>query len=150
MLKIRIARTEDLDAVVRMMNTGASSQRAHLENDETEAYELAFSAIQQCPNTNIYVGELAEGDLVATFQLTFVKGLAFNGKPRAQIESMHTRTDMRGKGLGKQMLTQAVKLARDNGCCMVQLTSNKERRDAHRFYSSNGFVPTHEGFKLIL
>ncbi len=149
MLKIRIARTEDLDAVVRMMNAGASSQRGHLENDEMEAYEIAFSAIQQCPNTNIYVGELAEGGPVATFQLTFVKGLAFNGKPRAQIESMHTRADMRGKGLGKQMLTQAVKLARDNGCSMVQLTSNKERRDAHRFYSSNGFVPSHEGFKLI-
>ncbi len=149
MLKIRVARNGDLEAVVRMMNGGASSQRIHWENGETETYEPAFSAIQQCPNTDIYVGELAEEGPVATFQLTYIKGLAFSGKPRAQIESMHTRADMRGKGLGKEMLAQAVKLARENGCCMVQLTSNKERSDAHRFYSSNGFVPTHEGFKLI-
>ncbi|GHB48162.1 acetyltransferase [Pseudovibrio japonicus] len=149
MLKIRVARYEDLDAVVRMMNAGASSQRVHFEKDTMDTYEPAFSAIQQCPNTNIYVGEQAEGDPVATFQLTYVKGLAFNGRPRAQIESMHTRADMRGKGLGKEMLAHAVRLARESGCCMVQLTSNKERKAAHRFYTSNGFVPTHEGFKLI-
>ncbi|KZL06678.1 aminoalkylphosphonic acid N-acetyltransferase [Pseudovibrio axinellae] len=150
MLKIRIAQAEDLESVVAMMNGGASSQRVHLESGGVGRYEPAFLDIQMCPNTDIYVGEVEEGVCVATFQLTYVKGLAFNGMARAQIESMHTRADMRGKGLGKQMLAFAVELARANGCCMVQLTSHKEREDAHRFYSSNGFVPTHEGFKLIL
>ncbi|KZK79549.1 MULTISPECIES: GNAT family N-acetyltransferase [unclassified Pseudovibrio] len=149
MLKIRVARDEDLEAVVQMMNGGASSQRIHLENGATDTYKPAFRAIQQCPNTDIYVGETEAGEAVATFQLTYVKGLAFNGKPRGQIESMHTRADMRGQGVGQEMLAHAIKLARDEGCCMVQLTSNKERDGAHRFYASNGFVPTHEGFKLI-
>ncbi|KZK98240.1 MULTISPECIES: GNAT family N-acetyltransferase [unclassified Pseudovibrio] len=149
MLKIRVAKDEDIEAVVQMMNGGASSQRVHLENGETDTYKPAFHAIQQCPNTDIYVGETDTGEAVATFQLTYVKGLAFNGKPRGQIESMHTRADMRGQGIGQEMLAHAVKLARDKGCCMVQLTSNKERSGAHRFYTSNGFVPTHEGFKLI-
>ncbi|AEV38254.1 transcriptional regulator [Pseudovibrio sp. FO-BEG1] len=149
MLKIRVARPEDLEAVVQMMNGGASSQRVHLESDEIDTYRPAFLAIQQAADTDIYVGELDEGEPVATFQLSFLIGLAFNGKPRGQIESMHIRSDMRGKGLGKAMLSHAVELAREKGCCMVQLTSNKERADAHRFYKSNGFVPTHEGFKLV-
>ncbi|MES0872257.1 GNAT family N-acetyltransferase [Pseudovibrio sp. SCP19] len=149
MLKIRVAGPEDLEAVVQMMNGGASSQRVHLESGEIDTYRPAFLAIQQAADTDIYVGELDEGEPVATFQLSFLIGLAFNGKPRGQIESMHTRADMRGKGLGKAMLSHAVELAREKGCCMVQLTSNKERADAHRFYESNGFVSTHEGFKLV-
>jgi hypothetical protein len=32
----------------------------------------------------------------------------------------------------------------------VQLTSNKQRKDAHRFYERLGFVASHEGFKLAL
>ncbi|WP_348271875.1 GNAT family N-acetyltransferase [Pseudovibrio sp. Tun.PSC04-5.I4] len=102
-----------------------------------------------CSDTHIFVGEQENGELVVTFQITYHKGLAFNGQPRAQIESMHTRADKRGEGLGKLMLRHAVDLAKDKGCCMVQLTSNKVREDAHRFYQSNGFEATHEGFKLL-
>jgi hypothetical protein len=32
----------------------------------------------------------------------------------------------------------------------VQLTSQKRRTDAHRFYERLGFVRSHEGFKLKL
>ncbi len=148
-MKIRVAKSDDLDAIVAMMNGGASSQRVELERGMLKNYAPAFNEILRCPNTSIYVGELEGGELIATFQLTFVKGLAFNGKPRGQIESMHTRADMRGKGIGQQMLAHAIELAKEHGCCMMQLTSHKERAGAHRFYASNGFIATHEGFKLI-
>lgn len=149
MLKIRAALPEDLGAVVQMMNGGATSQRIALETGEIETYRPAFVEILKCSETHIFVAEQQNGELVATFQISYHKGLAFNGKPRAQIESMHTRADMRGEGLGKLMLRHAVELAKDMGCCMVQLTSNKIREDAHRFYRSNGFEATHEGFKLL-
>jgi hypothetical protein len=48
------------------------------------------------------------------------------------------------------MITWAVDEARRRGCALVQLTSDKQRDDAHRFYSSLGFSASHEGFKLML
>lgn len=40
--------------------------------------------------------------------------------------------------------------ARGRGCRLVQLTSNKTRTDAHRFYESLGYLKSHDGFKLHL
>jgi len=48
------------------------------------------------------------------------------------------------------MITWAIAEARRRGCRMVQLTSDKRRADAHRFYQRLGFAATHEGFKLPL
>lgn len=39
---------------------------------------------------------------------------------------------------------------RSRGATLVQLTSDKRRADAHRFYERLGYVATHEGFKLEL
>jgi len=40
--------------------------------------------------------------------------------------------------------------ARRRQCSRLQLTSNKSRKDAHRFYERLGFRPTHLGMKLEL
>ncbi len=40
--------------------------------------------------------------------------------------------------------------ARERGCALVQLTSDKARAEAHRFYARIGFVPSHVGMKLTL
>ena len=41
-----------------------------------------------------------------------------------------------------------IERARDKGARLVQLTSDKTRTDAIRFYESLGFTASHEGFKL--
>jgi GNAT superfamily N-acetyltransferase len=48
------------------------------------------------------------------------------------------------------MLQWAIERARQRGCLMVQLTSDKSRTDAIRFYEGLGFVASHEGMKLHL
>ena len=45
---------------------------------------------------------------------------------------------------------EAIERARERGCVLVQLTSDKRRRDAIRFYESLGFAASHEGMKLNL
>lgn len=99
MLKIRVAGPEDLEAVVQMMNGGASSQRVHLESGEIDTYRPAFLAIQQAADTDIYVGELDEGEPVATFQLSFLIGLAFNGKPRGRLKACIPALTCAARGL---------------------------------------------------
>ena len=113
-------------------------------------YARAFAEIQRRPDQHLMVGELG-GEVVATFQLTFVPGLARKGAWRGVIEAVHVRGDKRGQGLGAQLIAWAVEPARTRGDCpFLQLTSDKRRLDAHRFYERLGFQRSHEGFKLVL
>ncbi len=92
----------------------------------------------------------ADRDIVATMQLSFIPGLARRGAMRAQIEAVRVHEAYRGRGLGAAILTWAIDEARRRGCALVQLTTDKSRTAAHRFYERFGFVASHEGMKLAL
>ena len=111
-------------------------------------YAHAFALIDADANQEIWVAEL-EGEPVGSFQLTFIPGLMRHGMWRGQIEGVHVAAAHRNKGLGAEMMRFAIERCRERGCGVVQLTSNKKRSDAHRFYSRLGFEATHEGFKLF-
>jgi len=87
---------------------------------------------------------------VGTMQLSLLPGLARRGALRAQIESVRVRASHRGHGLGAAMMTWAIDEARRRGCALVQLTTDKSRTDAHRFYQRLGFTASHEGLKFSL
>lgn len=48
------------------------------------------------------------------------------------------------------MIEWAIDQCRERGCGLVQLTTDKARSDALRFYQSLGFADSHEGLKLSL
>jgi ribosomal protein S18 acetylase RimI-like enzyme len=112
-------------------------------------YGAAFDAIEADPNQLFIVAE-DDGVVVGCLQLSFIPGLSLQGTLRGQIESVRIASSRRGGGLGRAMLEWAVAECRRRGCGLVQLTMNKSRADALRFYQSLGFVATHEGFKLAL
>lgn len=112
-------------------------------------YRAAFDEIQADPNHRLIVAE-RDGEVVGTLQISYLPGLPAFGMKRGILENVHIRADQRGTGLGTQMVQWAVERCRDAGCGMVQLTSNKVRLDAHRFYEKLGFIKSHEGFKLKL
>jgi GNAT superfamily N-acetyltransferase len=88
--------------------------------------------------------------VVGTCQLTFIPSLSRRGAERMTIEAVRVRTDLRGHGLGRAMMAWALERARERGCGLAQLTTDRRRTDAHRFYASLGFEPSHLGFKLTL
>ena len=112
-------------------------------------YVAGFEAIITDPNQMLIIAE-REGKPIDTLQITFLPGIARKGMWRGLIESVHIVPEHRNKGFGSQMMRWAADRARERGCGMVQLTSNKKRIDAHRFYRTLGFDQSHEGFKLIL
>ncbi|TDC73378.1 GNAT family N-acetyltransferase, partial [Micromonospora sp. KC606] len=114
-----------------------------------EAYERAFADITADPRNQQIVAERA-GELVGCLQITYIPGLGRHGAERALIEAVRVRSDLRGQGLGRLLLEWAIDQARRRGCGLAQLTSDKSRADAHRFYRALGFAPTHEGYKLPL
>ena len=91
-----------------------------------------------------------DGTAIGSFQLSFIPGVSRQGAWRGQIESVRIHPDYQGRGLGSAMMQWAVEQCRNRGCGLVQLTSDRQREDAHRFYERLGFVPTHTGFKLKL
>lgn len=112
-------------------------------------YVAAFTAIERDPNQVLIVAE-HEGRLAGCLQLTFVPGLSRLGMWRGQIESVRIASGSRGKGLGRRMFEWAIEECRRRECGLLQLTSDKSRTEARRFYESLGFQASHEGMKLLL
>ncbi|WP_433317176.1 N-acetyltransferase family protein [Micromonospora sp. CA-269861] len=138
----------DLPAVIALLADDVLG-KARDFTEVDEAYERAFAAIDADPRNQLIVAEQA-GDLVGCLQITYIPGLGRHGSERSLIESVRVRSDRRGQGLGRDLMTWAVDQARQRGCALVQLTTDKTRQDAHRFYVSLGFVASHEGMKLPL
>ncbi|TXK64927.1 GNAT family N-acetyltransferase [Alkalisalibacterium limincola] len=109
----------------------------------------AFAAIQRDPNNLLLVGEQG-GDVVAVLQMTLIPGLSRGGMRRALVEAVRVRQDLRSFGIGAALMQHAIVRARQEGCGLMQLTSDKQRTRAHDFYVRLGFVASHEGMKLAL
>jgi ribosomal protein S18 acetylase RimI-like enzyme len=146
----RKARLVDLGAILALLNDGkVDNVLERIEDPLPSLYTEAFAAIEADPNQMLLVGEL-EGRIVASLQLTFIPGIAHQGAWRAQVEVVRVAQDLRGRGIGETMMRHVISLARARGCALVQLTTNKARDDAQRFYRRLGFTASHEGMKLKL
>ncbi len=110
-------------------------------------YLDAFDAIDKDPNNELIIVEKAD-ELVGMMQLTFIPYLTHTGSWRCLIEGVRVARSHRGKGAGRRMIEWVIERARERQCGIVQLTSDKQRPEALRFYRSLGFNATHEGFKL--
>jgi GNAT superfamily N-acetyltransferase len=89
-----------------------------------------------------------ENQVVGVFQMTFIPYLTYQGGIRAQIEGVRVHKDHRGLGIGKIIFEWAIRRAKERNAHLLQLTTDKKRPDAIRFYESLGFKATHEGMKM--
>ncbi|SBT36923.1 GNAT family N-acetyltransferase [Micromonospora auratinigra] len=147
-LIFREAARADLPAIIALLADDVLG-KARDFTEVDEAYEKAFAEITADPRNHLVVAELA-GEPVGCMQLTYIPGLGRHGAERSLIESVRVRSDLRGQGVGRAMMHWAIDRARERGCALVQLTTDKTRADAHRFYLGLGFVASHEGMKLAL
>ena len=147
---IRLARSDDLSILLALIQADPiSSSRSGQSTAVTAEVLAAFAAIEQSADHQLWVAE-QEGEAIGVYQLSFLPGLARNGMWRAIVESVHVRADWRNTGVGESMMRHAIGQAQQRGCGLIQLTSDKRRTDAHRFYLRLGFVASHEGMKLSL
>ena len=149
-LLIRQATREDVREVIRLLSDDVlGSQREQYGSDLSPSYYDAFEKIDRDANNELIVVEM-NGEIVATLQLTFLPGMSYGGSWRGQIEAVRVDGRYRNQRIGQKLVEWAVERARQRGCYLVQLTTNKSRHDAHRFYERLGFVASHEGMKLKL
>lgn len=147
---IRQAREEDVAAIVALL--AADDIGGHGDTTDEGAssdYLDAFRTLQRTPRETLYVAE-CDGEIVGTFQTLLTTTLTGRGATSMIVEAVQTRADMRGRGIGAQMIGFCLEEARRLGLRQVQLTSNAARTDAHRFYERLGFARSHFGFKYKL
>jgi len=146
----RSAARTDLEAIIDLLaDDDLGAVREEVSRPLHCAYINAYEALTEDQNQHLVVVELA-GDVVGCLQLSFIPGLSRLGMWRGQIESVRIAREFRSSGLGRKMFVWAIDECRARDCGLVQLTSDKTRGDALRFYQSLGFENSHEGFKLSL
>lgn len=145
----REASETDLDAIVALMTDDPLGATRESGKGSADAYARAFAEIAPDPNNLVMVAE-DDGVIAGTFQITFIANLSFEGGRRALIEAVRVADSHQGRGLGRMLMEHGIAMARERGCKIVQLTSNRQREGAIAFYERIGFRPTHVGFKLYL
>ena len=143
--RIRAAGLKDLTALLTLIADDALG-KSRDSAAVNPAYAKAFAAIDADPNQQLLVAEL-EGRVVGIAQLSFIPGLSRGGAWRCNVEAVRIASDLRGQGLGAQLMQACEERARERGCSLLQLTSDVSRVDAHRFYRGLGYVDSHVGFK---
>lgn len=146
----RHATPADLPTLIALLADDVlGAARESLSAADDAAYRRAFDAIDADPNHAILVADV-NGTIAGMLQWTLVPGLTYTGGWRGMIEGVRVRSESRGQGVGHALIAEAIDRFRTAGCRLVQLTTDKRRPDAIRFYEDLGFVSSHEGMKLHL
>ncbi len=148
-MNFRKATIKDIPDIVKMIaNDQLGKTREKYTNPLSESYYKAFENINTDQNQELIVVENDVLEIIGTLQLSFIQYLTYQGGIRAQIEAVRIREDQRGKGIGQKMFTWAIARAKERNAHVLQLTTNKKRPEAIKFYKKLGFRTSHEGMKL--
>lgn len=148
-LSVARAQAADIPAIVRLLADDPIGAQRELDAND-KRYMYAFRDIDMDPNQVLVVLKDSEGVVHGTMQLTFASGLARGGARRMTIEAIRIDSELRSKGVGEAFFRWAFEIGRWRGASLAQLTSDKTRTHAHRFYEKLGFAATHEGMKRPL
>ena len=150
-MNFRKAKKDDLIKIVEMLSDDALGQtREQFQIPLPTSYLEAFKNIDRDPNQELIVVEDVHQEIVGTLQLSFIPYLTYRGGIRAQIEAVRIRKDQRGQGIGQHLFEWAINRARERKAHLLQLTTDKKRPEALKFYEHLGFRATHEGMKMHL
>lgn len=148
MLKFEKAKKENLlDIVNLLIEDDLGATRESLSKDSLQKYAAAFLRIDEDKN-QFLMAVKKENEIVGTCHLTLMPSMTFEGSSRLNIEAVRVKASFRGQKIGEQMMEFAINFAKESGCKMVQLASNKLRTDAIRFYEKCGFEESHVGMKI--
>jgi GNAT superfamily N-acetyltransferase len=147
-LSFRRASASDLPAMLALIADDVLGKNRDADASDL-AYQKAFDAINADANQHLMLAE-RDREIIGMLQLTFIPGLSRKGAWRANVEAVRVRSDLRNAGIGAAMMHEAETLAKARGCSLAQLTSDRQRDAAHRFYARLGYTPSHVGFKKVL
>lgn len=148
-LYIRRARKSDVTGIVALLADDVLGRSREADPDD-QSYQDAFAAVDADFHQVLLVVLTPEDQLAATAQVTFIPGLSRRGALRAQVEAVRVAAAQRGAGLGEALFVWMIEYCTARGANLLQLTTDRKRADAARFYERLGFAASHHGLKLAL
>ena len=150
-MTFRKATKKDVSKIVEMYaDDELGRNRENYQSPVPEEYLIAFKKIMTDQNQELIIVENEKTEVIGTMQLSFIQYLTYRGGIRAQIEAVRIRKDQRGLGIGKKMIEWAIHRAKAQNAHLIQLTTDKKRPKAIKFYEELGFTASHEGMKMHL
>ncbi len=150
-MNFRKAKRRDVLTIMQMIaDDPLGKTREELSNPLPDYYYQAFDTISKQDNQELIVVEDEAGNIIGTLQLSFLQYLNRKAGLRLLVESVRVKSDQRGKGIGKKIFEWVIKRGKERKALIIQLTTDRKRPEALRFYESLGFVNSHHGMKLHL
>lgn len=140
--ELRHARTSDTDTVYRLIT--------ELKQTEYDRQRFAEGFAQNLQNPS-YHYQLAflDGEAVGLIGMQMQFPLNQNHWT-GEVQELVVAPHRRGQQVGQALLAWAEDTARQQGASVMELSSNKARTDAHRFYLREGYQQSHLRFKKVL
>lgn len=150
-IDFRFAEEGDIGAIVDLLFDDAlGARREHKSAQNLSRYVKALHDMKSQGDNEYLLAVNKDQHIVGCVQITLIAGLSRGGMKRAQLEGVRVAKTARGHQIGTKLIKAAIQIARAADCGLVQLTTDKQRDEAARFYQSLGFESTHEGMKLAL
>lgn len=109
-----------------------------------------YATMRRYPDYRCYMMVGADEVPLGTFSLLVFPVMVHDGRPEAIVEAVVVAPAARGMGIGKAMMREAMRLAREAGAAKLVLSSNARRLGAHRFYRQLGFAEHGISFSIGL
>ena len=146
-LKLRAAKRDDLNTILSLLRDDVLG--AARETTDQSHYIAAFNEILKEPTAHLLVAVL-DGEIIGCAQVNVLANLSLQATKRANIEGVRIASTHRAEGLGEAFFDLIEAFCREQGCGLMQLTTNASRDAALRFYVSQGFEASHVGLKKPL
>jgi|SRR5690554_282519 len=137
---LRLAKEEDLSLILRFIKELADYEKLLHEVVATE--EILRESLFERRTAEVVIAEY-QGEPVG-FALFFHNFSTFLGRPGLYLEDLYVRPEMRGKGIGKLLLSYLAKLALDRGCGRFEWWCLDWNKSSIDFYKSIGAIPMDE------
>jgi GNAT superfamily N-acetyltransferase len=150
-VRFRYAGRDDIRSIVAMLADDVlGDKREGTDRQDLSVYLKAFDDMAAQGGNRYLLAEDRDGAILGCVQIVLIPGLSRTGMKRAQVEGVRVAKSARGLGIGGQLMAEVQAIAMREGCGLIQLTTDRSRADAHRFYESIGYVNSHRGLKLAL
>ena len=146
---VRAATEDDITRILELYRqlVITTSQAEQRQNPSLDDCQRVFAEISASPSHELLVAE-DRGEVVGTLVLLIVPNLSHGARPWALVENIIVNEQYRRQGIGRLLMNYAVGKAKEAGCYKIELSSNKRRKGAHKFYRSMGFELSAHGFRL--
>lgn len=146
-LVIRCAQKKDMRFILSLYDELSGIYGRQEDAEQSLTPDMAWLRIASDVRQHLLVAAVNE-KIVGTLTLIVVPNIGHKGSPWGAIENVVVNDSCRGCGVGRALMREAARLAREYGCYKLILSSNLLRTEAHRFYRRMGWQETHIGFSL--